>query len=214
MSWLKSILKWIGFIFLAIFGILFGLRRHQERQIRRRVDQIEREAEQATSIVEEAREIKRETEHILAEEERRAKERRQRAKELSDRLDKLMIIVVIIALGLIFGRPIFAAEAQLGDYDSLLKKYQEVVDIASQYKALYEDAERSNEILMAQIKALQAQIDSLTSLVERLQKWLDEMQQIVTKLLGRKSIGIIGGVTVTGIDPPSPGAFLGVNLGF
>lgn len=216
---LKNAWGWILSILGIVFAVLLGARRIENGRIKKRVDNIQKEAAKTHEAVGEAKAVLEASEKVAKDEEAKIADRKERAKKLADRLKKLnngtfilMLVVGIILVGTI----VVSAEAPAvpKDYDTLLKYYLEAVDVAAEYKQLYEEAEASNKTLLNQVKLLQEQVAKLTETIDKLQKWLDEMQATVMKLLARKPLGFIGGLTVTGFNPPQPGAFVGVNIGF
>lgn len=51
-------------------------------------------------------------------------------------------------------------------------------------------------------------------MVETLRKLVNERQATIRRLLNRKPLGVVAGVTVTGLAPPTPGLLVGVTVGF
>jgi hypothetical protein len=129
-----------------------------------------------------------------------AKSRVERAKVLRDILQKLLTggLTVLLIVGTVSPGWCRAADAPSQPYipqtyDELLAYYREAIALLQQYDSLYKEADASNRAL------LQANAE-LRSLVEK-------QQTFITTAAGRRHIGAISGVALTGGDP---GVYLGV----
>lgn len=212
---MKKIIEWLkkwGLWILGILAVISGiLRKVEEARIRRQLREASKESARASEAVGRAKEVLEASEEVVKSEEKKMAERKKKAAELAKRLDKLSIIIwVVIGTVLLAQSTVIAQD----NSDALMKKYLEAVEIAKEYKALYEEAEKSNETLLAQVKLLQEQVKSLLSTVERLQKWIDELQSTILKMLGKKNLSLTGGVIGSPTYVPNLGGFLAVTVSF
>src|SRR5690606_41022606 len=128
----KSWLAWLGAALLSLLTLGLVGRRRAERPVGREVDK----------ALEDTRTAAGRAGDVIAEETAAREERLQKARELQDRLRRLPMILLVV-LGIAFAAPVSAQQIP-GDYEQLAQLYLEVVEIAHQYKALYE-ASRSEE---------------------------------------------------------------------
>lgn len=152
---MKKILGWIVSVLAAVGAVLaFFFRRPS-------ISAVERELEEVQEAVEDI--------------EDRQKDRARRKDELDERFKRHFPFLLVILLA-------FAIPAQAADlsYDELLSNYKEVVQIAAEYKALYEEAESDLNVMVEQTK--------------RLQQLVSEQQDIIKDLLSRK-VSVSAGVT-------------------
>lgn len=207
-AWLKKWGLWVLGIFVTIVGVISKI---NEARIRKQLRESSKESNKASEVVGRAEAILESSEEVVKSEEEKMAERKKRASELAKRLSKLSIIIWVV-IGTVF----FTQSAVIAqdNSDALMKKYLEAVEVAQQYKALYEEAQKSNETLLAQVKLLQDQVKSLISTIERLQKWIDELQSTILKMLGKKNISLTGGVIASPAYVPGVGGFLGVTVSF
>lgn len=124
------------------------------------------------------------------------------------------VVGVLLALALTLSPVALAQEGFAPDYEQLLQLYREAIEIAHQYKELYEEAEASNEVLLAQIEQLNSQIKNLTATVERQQKLIEEQQKSILNLLGGNRFGIEAGVNVSGLSPITLEPYVAISLRF
>jgi len=78
------------------------------------------------------------------------------------------------------------------DYDKLLEAYKKMVDFAFQWKTLYEKEAKLNQELGQKMDVMIAQMAEMQKSIDRLEKTVDTLQQIIFKLLGEGKISILG----------------------
>lgn len=165
MAWLDKV--WL--LLAALLGALVGwlVQRKTDSGLWKKISQ---------DLQEEARREEKRAEEV----DERQKERERRNKELSDWLDKLPVVAILI---LALTCPVHAAELPR-DYDLLLSYYQEMSQIAREYKELYEAAERDVSALLESNK--------------RLGQLVEEQQKIIAGLLKKDRLALSAGVTLVG----------------
>lgn len=196
----KSWLAWLGAALLALVTLGLAGRRRVERPVGRQVD----------DALESTREATKHAADVIAEERAAREERLQKARELQDRLRRLPMIL-LVALSIALAAPVSAQQLP-GDYEQLVQLYLEVVEIAHQYKALYEASEASNARLLAELDALRQQVEALTATVERQQTLIERQQQSILGLLG--GLSLEAGVEAQSLSPITLVPFLRVAYRF
>jgi len=196
----KSWLAWLGAALLALVTLGLAGRRRVERPAGRQVD----------DALESTREATQRAADVIAEERAAREERLQKARELQDRLRRLPMILLVV-LGIALVAPVSAQQLP-GDYEQLAQLYLEVVEIAHQYKALYEASEASNARLLAELDALRQQVESLTAIVERQQALIERQQSSILGLLG--GLALEAGVEAQSLSPITITPFLRVAYRF
>src|SRR5690606_20369409 len=196
----KSWLAWLGAALLALVPLGLAGRRRAERPVGREVDK----------ALEDTRAAAGRAGDVIAEETAARNERLQKARELQDRLRRLPMILLVV-LGIAFAAPVSAQQLP-GDYEQLAQLYLEVVEIAHQYKALYEASEASNARLLAELDALRQQVESLTAIVERQQALIERQQTSILGLLG--GLFLEAGVEAQSLSPITITPFLRVAYRF
>lgn len=221
-AWLK---KWWGLLVGGLIGFLVLLSKVKLSNVQKTVkdsgeavNKASEEIGKAKTVINQSEKVISESEktinnakRVVADEEAKMAERKKKDRDLSKRLDKLSFFAIVILSSILFITSLSSAEnnSTTLNYDDLMQKYLEAVDIAKQYQDLYREAEKSNETLLAQIKELtsqlernteqmkvqQDQIKSLMEVVSNLQKWIGELQNTIMKLLG-KPVEISGGMTL------------------
>ena len=184
---IKSWLAWFGAALLALLTLGLAGRRRVERPAGRQVD----------DALESTREATRHAADVIAEERAAREERLQKARELQDRLRRLPMILLVV-LGIALAAPVSAQQIP-GDYEQLAQLYLEVVEIAHQYKALYEASEASTARLLAELDALRQQVELLTATVERQQALIERQQNSILGLLG--GLSLEAGVEAQSLSP-------------
>jgi len=197
---IKSWLAWLGAALLALVMLGLAGRRRVERPAGRQVD----------DALESTREATQHAADVIAEERAAREERLQKARELQDRLRRLPMILLVV-LGIALAAPVSAQQLP-GDYEQLAQLYLEVVEIAHQYKALYEASEASNARLLAELDALRQQVESLTAIVERQQALIERQQTSILGLLG--GLSLEAGVEAQSLSPITITPFLRVAYRF
>lgn len=197
---IKSWLAWLGAALLALLTLGLVGRRRVERPAGRQVD----------DALESTREATQHAADVIAEERAAREERLQKARELQDRLRRLPMIL-LVALSIALAAPVTAQQLP-GDYEQLAQLYLEVVEIAHQYKALYEASEASNARLLAELDALRQQVESLTATVERQQALIERQQNSILGLLG--GLSLEAGVEAQSLSPITIMPFLRVAYRF
>lgn len=196
----KSWLAWLGAVLLALVTLGLAGRRRVERPAGRQVD----------DALESTREATQHAADVIAEERAAREDRLQKARELQDRLRRLPMIL-LVALSIALAAPVTAQQLP-GDYEQLAQLYLEVVEIAHQYKALYEASEASNARLLAELDALRQQVESLTATVERQQALIERQQNSILGLLG--GLSLEAGVEAQSLSPITITPFLRVAYRF
>src|SRR5690606_1651425 len=184
---IKSWLAWLGAALLALVTLGLAGRRRVERPVGREVDK----------ALEDTRAAAARAGDVIAEEKAAREERLQEARELQDRLRRLPVVLHVV-LGLALAAPVSAQQIP-GDYEQLARLYMEVVEIAHQYKALYEASEASNARLLAELDALRLQVELLTATVERQQALIERQQNSILGLLG--GLSLEAGVEAQSLSP-------------
>lgn len=221
----KAILAGIGLVIALLLGRTISNERVKKRveEIRDEVKEIELSREQSKRVLEESREEEAQVRARIQDRRERARRRREKAEQIG----KGMLILLLILGGLILSEvTVQAAEDPSNiptDYDTLLKKYLELVDLAETYRKMYEEAEkdyeaaeRDNELLLKQIDRLQAELEIRIANEERLQKRVDELLDTIMKLLRGRNIDIKGGVGAKydprkGLTPPELFAYVALE---
>src|SRR5690554_6825753 len=196
---IKSWLAWLGAALLALLTLGLVGRRRAERPVGREVDK----------ALEDTRAAAGRAGDVIAEETAAREERLKKAKALSDRLRRLPVILLALCLAL--AAPVSAQQIP-GDYEQLADLYLEAVEIARQYRDLYEQAEASNARLLAELDALRQQVESLTATVERQQAMIERQQQSILGLLG--GLSLEAGVEAQSLSPITLTPFLRVAYRF
>src|SRR5690606_16384588 len=164
---IKSWLTWFGAALLALLTLGLVGRRRAGRPVGRLADK----------ALEDTRAAAGRAGDVLAEEAAAGEERLQQALEVQVRLSRVLNAVHVV-LDLALAAPV-SAQQILGDYEQLAQLYLEVVEIAHQYKALYEASEASNARLLAELDALRQQVELLTATVERQQALIKRQQNSI-----------------------------------
>jgi len=183
----KSWLAWLGAALLALLTLGLVGRRRAERPVGREVDK----------ALEDTRTAAGRAGDVIAEETAAREERLQKARELQDRLRRLPMILLVV-LGIALAAPVSAQQIP-GDYEQLANLYLEAVEIAHQYKLLYETAEQSNARLLAELDTLRRQVELLTATVERQQALIERQQNSILGLLG--GLSLEAGVEAQSLSP-------------
>ena len=186
-SWLAAL---GGILLVALTGFMLGSRRRTRPhgpEVDRALEAANRAAGEAKATIEQQRE--------------RMAERKRRAEDLARRLRALPFILLLALSSCLWSPAVSAQDTLPSDYDTLARLYLEAVDIAAQYKALYEDAERSNERLLAQLEALQRRVEELAETVRRQQELIERQQGTIMGLL--RGIRVSAGVSLESLSPPS-----------
>ena len=197
---LKSWLTWFGAALLALLTLGLVGRRRAERPVGSEVDK----------ALEDTRAAADRAGDVIAEETAAREERLQKARELQDRLRRLPMILLVV-LGIALAAPVSAQQIP-GDYEQLANLYLEAVEIAHQYKALYEASEASNARLLAELDALRRQVELLTATVERQQALIERQQNSILGLLG--GLSLEAGVEAQSLSPITITPFLRVAYRF
>lgn len=197
---IKTWLAWFGAALLALLTLGLVGRRRVERPMGQQVDDALEATKQATQRAAD----------VIAEEKAAREERLQKARELQDRLRRLPIILLVV-LGITLAAPVSAQQLP-GDYEQLADLYLEAVEIAHQYKTLYEAAEASNARLLAELDALRQQVETLQATVERQQALIERQQRSILGLLG--GLSLEAGVEAQSLSPITITPFLRVAYRF
>lgn len=180
-------------------------------EIKKEVEELEISRKKSKKVLEESKKETLEIENRIKDRKERAKERQEKAKQVG----KIIIILFIIG-GMVLG----GTKVSANEPDVPFDKYLEMTELANFYKTLYEEAEkdleeadRDNELLLKQIRLLQDELEIRITSEEIMQKRIEELMDMITKLIKGKSLNVKGGVGAKynierGLRPPEAFAFV------
>lgn len=119
--------------------------------------------------VEDARKTLEQVQGVVAEAIRAQGDRQARAEAAKKKLEKIMTGALVLALCLVTfpamatGQDIYIPES----YDELLEYYLAAIEVAQEYRALYEEAEAEVDRLLGQIEILDTEVERLAKYIER-----------------------------------------------
>ncbi len=106
-----------------------------------------------------------------------------------------VLLMLILVLSLTFAQQQPTKEDYIKnvpkDYDKLLEAYKKMVDFAFQWKALYEQERELNQQLLGKLEVMAAQMEEMNKRIERLEKTVDTLHEIILRLVGGK-FGVLG----------------------
>lgn len=111
----------------------------------------------------------------------------------------MRLIALIFLILLLFSISTFAQEVKKEDflnnipkeYDKLLIAYKQMVEFAFKWKELYENEAKINKELMGKLEKLINQMEQMNETIQRLDKTVDILQQIIFKLI-TPQVGVMG----------------------
>lgn len=156
----------------------------QSNELKKKQDELLKKADDATNsamnTVEKAEETKKESEDARKTVAEAIAKRKKKAAELKDKvLPIIFIVLLLIGVG---GFNVGAEPTTLSpSYEKLMQSYLEAVDIADQYKQLYEEAETDNETLLLQLEKNEKTITDLQLEVINLTTIVDELKALIVE---------------------------------
>lgn len=105
--------------------------------------------------------------------------RKKKAAELKDKVLPFILIVILLFVGT--SNVMATDPVPSPSYEKLMASYLEAVDLADEYKALYEAAESDNEKLLVQLEKNEAAITSLQAEVTALSAMVNELNKLMAE---------------------------------
>lgn len=105
--------------------------------------------------------------------------RKKKAAELKDKVLPFILIVILLFVGT--SNVMATDPIPSPSYEKLMESYLEAVDLADEYKTLYEAAESDNELLLVQLEKNEAAITALQTEVTSLAAMVDELNALMAE---------------------------------
>lgn len=182
--------KWVGTFFAGLIaGLLLylGIRSKSmpgavKQGTKQATDDANKAIDAANAALDKSKEVIAHSEATLEEVRKRRKARQEKAAKLDSGAGKLLTIILLALLVGLYTGAVQAQDSVPESYEDLRAAYLNQVQVAAQWKQLYEEAEQDNITLEHEIETLQSHIKSQDELIASLRDTIAELKAWIAEL--------------------------------